>query len=192
MIVEKTLKQCPHCLQGSLGYTTESYYHSGTNNEDLSNLSPSIYSKALVICPHCLSRLWYEELDFIGIVQSKKCILREFMDGVLQIDGSSELKSKFNYAKSREAFNNDKEDEFYDELYEVWRNWEFKCYGQKLMEEELFENHWLAVSKEDCLLELGNKYLSQEQKDYLLWWLDTYKIWETKRIMKDIQNRSET
>ena len=89
MIVEKTLQQCPHCLQGSIGYSTVSYYHSGANNEDLSNLSPSIYSKALVICPHCLSRLWYEELDFIGIVQSKKCILREFMEGVLQIDGSS-------------------------------------------------------------------------------------------------------
>ena len=192
MIVEKTLKQCPHCLQGSLGYTTESYYHSGTNNEDLSNLSPSIYSKELVICPHCHSRLWYKELDLIGIVKTKERILREFMEGVLQIDESSELKSKFNYEKSREAFNNDKEDEFYDELYEVWRNWEFKCYGQKLMEEELFENHWRAVSKEDCLLELGNKYLSEEQKDYLLWWLDAYTIWENKRIIKDIQNRSET
>jgi hypothetical protein len=60
------------------------------------------------------------------------------------------------------------------------------------MEEELFENHWRAVSKEDCLLELGNKYLSEEQKDYLLWWLDAYTIWENKRIIKDIQNRSET
>ena len=38
MIVEKTLKQCPHCLQGSIGYSTVSYYHSGVNNEDLSNL----------------------------------------------------------------------------------------------------------------------------------------------------------
>ena len=186
MIVEKTLQQCPHCLQGSLGYSTVSYYHSGANNEDLSNFSPSIYSKALVICPHCHSRLWYKELDLIGIVKSKECILIEFMEGVLQIDGSSELKSKFNYEKSREAFNNDKEDEFYDELYEVWGNWEFKCYGQKLMEEELFEKHWRAVSKEDCVLELGRKYLSQEQKDYLLWWLDTYNIWETKSIMKDI------
>ena len=190
MIIETTLKHCPHCLHGSIGNSIVSYYSSGKDDFDDCNMSPSVYSKALVICPNCKTRLWYDDLDLIGIVKDKDCALREFMERTLQLEGSDELKNKYNYTASIEARNNNTQDEFYEELYEVWKKWDFKCEGERLIKEDFYPNHrWRAVTKRDVSAELGSENLTNEKKDYLLWWLDTYNSWQDKQATKDTQEK---